>query len=111
MPAAANTGPAPNPSVVFAVPRGQCIEKERPGSGRRLRRLDHRPRLAQGPPHVIACGEMERCSGTQFDPDIVRVFFGHIEDYRKLIPMMMFILGAPKEKPRSRSPGVLAYVP
>jgi hypothetical protein len=54
---------------------------------------------------------MERCSGTQFDPDIVRVFFGHIEDYRKLIPMMMFILGAPKEKPRSRSPGVLAYVP
>jgi HD-GYP domain-containing protein (c-di-GMP phosphodiesterase class II) len=62
-------------------------------------------------PHVIACGEMERCSGTQFDPDIVRVFFGHIEDYRKLIPMMMFILGAPKEKPRSRSPGVLAYVP
>ena len=35
-------------------------------------------------PHVIACGEMERCSGTQFDPDIVRVFLGHIEDYRKL---------------------------
>jgi HD-GYP domain-containing protein (c-di-GMP phosphodiesterase class II) len=27
---------------------------------------------------------MERCSGTQFDPDIVRVFLGHIEDYRKL---------------------------
>jgi HD-GYP domain-containing protein (c-di-GMP phosphodiesterase class II) len=35
-------------------------------------------------PHIIACGEMERCSGTQFDPDIVRVFLGHIEDYRKL---------------------------
>jgi HD-GYP domain-containing protein (c-di-GMP phosphodiesterase class II) len=27
---------------------------------------------------------MERCSGTQFDPDIVRVFLGHTEDYRKL---------------------------
>jgi response regulator RpfG family c-di-GMP phosphodiesterase len=35
-------------------------------------------------PHVIACGEMERCSGTQFDPDIVRIFLAHIEDYRKL---------------------------
>ena len=35
-------------------------------------------------PHVIACGELERCSGTQFDPEIVRVFLGHIEDYRKL---------------------------
>lgn len=34
-------------------------------------------------PHVIACGEMERCSGTQFDPEIVRVFLAHIEDYRK----------------------------
>jgi len=34
-------------------------------------------------PHVIACGEMERCSGTQFDPEIVRVFLAHIDDYRK----------------------------
>jgi len=34
-------------------------------------------------PHAIACGEMERCSGTQFDPEIVRVFLGHIDDYRK----------------------------
>jgi HD-GYP domain-containing protein (c-di-GMP phosphodiesterase class II) len=34
-------------------------------------------------PHVIACGEMERCSGTQFDPEIVRVFLSHIEEYRK----------------------------
>jgi response regulator RpfG family c-di-GMP phosphodiesterase len=34
-------------------------------------------------PHVIACGEMERCSGTQFDPEIVRVFLVHIEEYRK----------------------------
>ena len=34
-------------------------------------------------PHVIACGEMERCSGTQFDPEIVRVFLAHIEEYRK----------------------------
>jgi response regulator RpfG family c-di-GMP phosphodiesterase len=35
-------------------------------------------------PHVIACGEMERCSGSQFDPEIVRVFLAHIEEYRKL---------------------------
>ena len=35
-------------------------------------------------PHVIACGEMERCSGTQFDPDIVRVFLAHIDEFRKL---------------------------
>jgi HD-GYP domain-containing protein (c-di-GMP phosphodiesterase class II) len=35
-------------------------------------------------PHVIASGEMERLSGTQFDPDVVRVFLGHIEDYRTL---------------------------
>jgi response regulator RpfG family c-di-GMP phosphodiesterase len=34
-------------------------------------------------PHVIACGEMERCSGTQFDPEIVRVFLAQIDDYRK----------------------------
>jgi response regulator RpfG family c-di-GMP phosphodiesterase len=34
-------------------------------------------------PHIIACGEMERCSGTQFDPEIVRVFLAHIDDYRK----------------------------
>jgi response regulator RpfG family c-di-GMP phosphodiesterase len=34
-------------------------------------------------PHIIACGEMERCSGTQFDPEIVRVFLAYIEDYRK----------------------------
>ena len=35
-------------------------------------------------PHVIACGELERCSGTQFDPDIVRVFLGHIDEFRKV---------------------------
>ena len=34
-------------------------------------------------PHIIACGELERCSGTQFDPEIVHVFLGHIDDYRK----------------------------
>ncbi|MBN2575171.1 MAG: response regulator [Deltaproteobacteria bacterium] len=34
-------------------------------------------------PHVIACGEMERCSGTQFDPEIVRVFLTQIEEYRR----------------------------
>jgi HD-GYP domain-containing protein (c-di-GMP phosphodiesterase class II) len=38
----------------------------------------------QALPHVIACGELERCSGTQFDPEIVRVFLAHIEEYRKI---------------------------
>ena len=38
----------------------------------------------QALPHVIACGELERCSGTQFDPEIVRVFLAHIEEHRKL---------------------------
>jgi len=35
-------------------------------------------------PHDIACGELERCCGTQFDPAIVQVFVAHIEEYRKL---------------------------
>jgi HD-GYP domain-containing protein (c-di-GMP phosphodiesterase class II) len=35
-------------------------------------------------PHEIACGELERCVGTQFDPAIVQVFLAVIEDYRKL---------------------------
>ena len=39
-------------------------------------------------PHTIACGEMERCSGTQFDPEIVRIFLGHIDDYRKAEAMV-----------------------
>ena len=35
-------------------------------------------------PHEIACGELERCAGVQFDPEIVPVFLAHIEDFRKL---------------------------
>ena len=35
-------------------------------------------------PHDIACGELERCVGTQFDPEIVQVFLHQIEDYRRL---------------------------
>ncbi len=38
----------------------------------------------QALPHVIACGELERCSGTQFDPEIVRIFLVRIEEHRKL---------------------------
>jgi len=38
----------------------------------------------QALPHAIACGELERCSSTQFDPEIVRVFLMHIEEHRKL---------------------------
>jgi response regulator RpfG family c-di-GMP phosphodiesterase len=35
-------------------------------------------------PHDIACGELERCVGIQFDPEIVKVFLHAIEEYRKL---------------------------
>jgi HD-GYP domain-containing protein (c-di-GMP phosphodiesterase class II) len=35
-------------------------------------------------PHDIACGELERCIGTQFDPEVVKVFLHTIEEYRKL---------------------------
>jgi response regulator RpfG family c-di-GMP phosphodiesterase len=35
-------------------------------------------------PHEIACGEIERCVGAQFDPEIVPVFLAQIEDYRKV---------------------------
>ena len=35
-------------------------------------------------PHEIACGELERCSGAQFDPEIVPVFLVQIEDFRRL---------------------------
>jgi HD-GYP domain-containing protein (c-di-GMP phosphodiesterase class II) len=38
----------------------------------------------QALPHVIACGELERCSGTQFDPAVVRVFLAFIDEYRKI---------------------------
>ncbi len=35
-------------------------------------------------PHEVAIGEIERCSGIQFDPEVVQVFMPLIEDYRKL---------------------------
>ncbi|HEX3903990.1 MAG TPA: HD domain-containing phosphohydrolase [Polyangia bacterium] len=35
-------------------------------------------------PHEIACGELERCTGSQFDPEIVPVFLAQIEDFRRL---------------------------
>jgi response regulator RpfG family c-di-GMP phosphodiesterase len=34
-------------------------------------------------PHEVACGELERCSAVQFDPEIVPVFLAQIEEYRK----------------------------
>ena len=34
-------------------------------------------------PHEVACGELERCSGVQFDPEIVPVFLWQIEEFRK----------------------------
>jgi len=34
-------------------------------------------------PHEVACGELERCSGVQFDPEIVPVFLSQIEEFRK----------------------------
>jgi HD-GYP domain-containing protein (c-di-GMP phosphodiesterase class II) len=33
-------------------------------------------------PHVVACEELKRCKGTQFDPEIVDVFLKKIEIYR-----------------------------
>jgi response regulator RpfG family c-di-GMP phosphodiesterase len=35
-------------------------------------------------PHEIACGEIERCVGAQFDPEIVPLFLAQIEEYRKV---------------------------
>ena len=35
-------------------------------------------------PHEIACGELERCTGAQFDPEIVPVFLAQIEEFRKI---------------------------
>ena len=34
-------------------------------------------------PHDVAVAELERCSGTQFDPMVVEVFLREIEGYRK----------------------------
>ncbi len=33
-------------------------------------------------PHQVAVDEIERCSGTQFDPEIAELFLGVIEDFR-----------------------------
>ena len=35
-------------------------------------------------PHEIACGELERCVGSQFDPEIVPVFLHQIEEFRRI---------------------------
>jgi response regulator RpfG family c-di-GMP phosphodiesterase len=35
-------------------------------------------------PHEVACGELERCVGTQFDPEVAKVFLHQIEDYRRV---------------------------
>jgi HD-GYP domain-containing protein (c-di-GMP phosphodiesterase class II) len=35
-------------------------------------------------PHEIACGELERCVGSQFDPSIVPVFLAQIDEFRKV---------------------------
>jgi response regulator RpfG family c-di-GMP phosphodiesterase len=33
-------------------------------------------------PHEVAVGEIERCSGTQFDPEVARAFTGGLEQFR-----------------------------
>ena len=38
----------------------------------------------QALPHEVAFGEIERCAGTQFDPEIVPVFLSQIEEFRKI---------------------------
>jgi response regulator RpfG family c-di-GMP phosphodiesterase len=35
-------------------------------------------------PHEVACGELERCSGVQFDPEIVPAFLAQIEEFRRV---------------------------
>jgi response regulator RpfG family c-di-GMP phosphodiesterase len=35
-------------------------------------------------PHEVACGELERCIGAQFDPEIVPLFLAQIEEFRKI---------------------------
>jgi response regulator RpfG family c-di-GMP phosphodiesterase len=35
-------------------------------------------------PHEVAVAELERCSGTQFDPAVVEVFLREIEGYRRI---------------------------
>lgn len=35
-------------------------------------------------PHEVAIGELERCSSTQFDPEMVAVFIAHIDEWRRL---------------------------
>jgi HD-GYP domain-containing protein (c-di-GMP phosphodiesterase class II) len=34
-------------------------------------------------PHEVAVGEIERCSGTQFDPEVARSFTGGLEEFRE----------------------------
>jgi response regulator RpfG family c-di-GMP phosphodiesterase len=36
-------------------------------------------------PHSVAIGEIERCAGTQFDPELADLFVTIIEDHRKLL--------------------------
>jgi len=33
-------------------------------------------------PHEVAVGEIERCSRTQFDPEVVHLFMSRIEEFR-----------------------------
>ena len=35
-------------------------------------------------PHEVAFGEIERCTGSQFDPELVPVFLAQIEEFRRL---------------------------
>lgn len=34
-------------------------------------------------PHEVAMGEIERCSGSQFDPDVSHLFCAHMDDFRE----------------------------
>lgn len=36
-------------------------------------------------PHRVAVEELQRCVGTQFDPEVVKVFLHEIEEYRKTV--------------------------
>jgi HD-GYP domain-containing protein (c-di-GMP phosphodiesterase class II) len=34
-------------------------------------------------PHEVAVAEIERCSGSQFDPEVAGNFTSHIDEYRE----------------------------
>ena len=36
-------------------------------------------------PHEVAVGEIERCAGTQFDPELAEAFVRFLDDWRTMM--------------------------